>query len=80
MAQLIVRNLDDEIKKRLKQQADEHGISMEAEIRLILASTLKEHKPTTSGLGSTIAKRFVDHGLEQPLPELSGQSIDPIDL
>ncbi|MCP4285623.1 MAG: toxin-antitoxin system, partial [Gammaproteobacteria bacterium] len=37
MAQVVVRNLDEEIKKRLKQRADEHGISMEAEIRLILA-------------------------------------------
>lgn len=33
-AQVIVRNLDDDIKQRLKKRAAAHGISMEAEIRL----------------------------------------------
>ncbi len=80
MAQVVVRNLDEEIKKRLKQRADEHGISMEAEIRLILASTLKESKPISKGLGSRITSRFADHSLEQPLPELHSQDICPLDL
>ena len=80
MAQVVVRNLDEEIKKRLKQRADEHGISMEAEIRLILASTLKERKPVEKGLGSKITSRFTDQGLERSLPELHGQDICPLDL
>jgi len=80
MAQVVVRNLDEEIKKRLKQRADEHGISMEAEVRLILASTLKERKPVSKGLGSRITSRFANHGLERPLPELHGQDICPLDL
>jgi antitoxin FitA len=40
MAQLIVRNLDDELVARLKQRAAEHGRSAEAEHREILREAL----------------------------------------
>jgi antitoxin FitA len=36
MASITVRNLDDEVKKRLRKQAAEHGHSLEAEARRIL--------------------------------------------
>lgn len=37
MAQLVVRNLPDEVKERLKRRAKRHGHSLEAEVRLVLA-------------------------------------------
>jgi antitoxin FitA len=40
MAQLIVRNLDDEIVTRLRRRATEHGRSAEAEHREILREAL----------------------------------------
>ena len=40
MAQLIVRNLDEELVARLKQRAAEHGRSAEAEHREILREAL----------------------------------------
>lgn len=40
MANLVVRNIDDEIVKRLKALAGKHGISAEAEHRRILESAL----------------------------------------
>jgi plasmid stability protein len=40
MAQLIVRNLDPELVKRLKLRAAQHGRSMEAEHREILRQAL----------------------------------------
>ena len=40
MANLIVRNIDDEIAKALKAQASLHGISAEAEHRNILKQVL----------------------------------------
>lgn len=40
MAQLIVRNLDDEVVRRLKQRAVEHGCSTEEEHRQILRRNL----------------------------------------
>jgi len=36
MASIIVRGLDDAVKQRLAAQAEEHGRSMEAEVRDIL--------------------------------------------
>lgn len=45
MAQLIVRNLDEELVRRLKQRAAEHGRSVEAEHRLILHNVLMHDAP-----------------------------------
>ena len=42
MAQVVVRKLDEAVKKRLKQRAARHGHSMEAEIRDILSEAVKE--------------------------------------
>ncbi len=38
MASITVRKLDDEVKKRLRRQAAEHGRSLEAEAREILSA------------------------------------------
>jgi plasmid stability protein len=40
MANLIVRNIDDDIAKALKMRASKHGISAEAEHRRILEQAL----------------------------------------
>ena len=37
MAQLVVRNLPDDVKERLKARAKRHGRSLEAEVREILS-------------------------------------------
>ena len=78
MAQVLIRDLDDEIKQNLKKRAQVHGISMEAEARLILANALKEKVHSSCGLGSKIIERFAQAGLDEPLPELHGQKINPM--
>lgn len=80
MAQVIVRNIDDEIKAGLKKRANQHGWSMEEEVRQILRRAVHENLPATKNLGSRIAARFAGAGLEQPLPELKGQNIMPMDF
>lgn len=45
MAQLLVRNLDEELVRRLKMRAARHGRSMEAEHREILQQALLERAP-----------------------------------
>ena len=40
MANLIVRNLDEEIVSALKSRAGRHGVSAEAEHRMILENVL----------------------------------------
>lgn len=44
MANLIVRNVDDEIANALKMRASRHGISAEAEHRRILEQALRRPK------------------------------------
>lgn len=41
MAQLIVRNLDDDLVRRLREQAASHGRSAEEEHRQILRAALR---------------------------------------
>lgn len=78
MAQVIVRNLDENLKAAIKQRATRHGWSMEEEVRQILRRAVNEEPTPTTRLGSRIAARFADVGLDNPLPELHGQSIDPV--
>ncbi len=42
MSSITIRNLDPAIKERLRIRAAQHGHSMEAEVRTILQTTLKE--------------------------------------
>jgi plasmid stability protein len=42
MSSITIRNLDPAIKERLRVRAAHHGHSMEAEVRSILQTTLKE--------------------------------------
>lgn len=71
MAAISIRNLDDEVKHRLRIRAARHGRSMESEIRAILAEAVSE--PTTSdGLFTTLLDRFgAIGGVELDLPPRS---------
>ena len=76
MAQLIVRNLEDAVKRKLQRRAARHGHSMEAEIRDILRDAVKNEaeprKEPRKGLGTAIAERFKGIELEEPIEELRG--------
>ena len=73
MAQFIVRNLEDDVKARLKRRAAHHRRSMEEEVRHILRDVVKEQNQRVAKLGSRIAGRFAKAGLTTDLPELHGQ-------
>ena len=77
MAQFIVRDLEEDVKTRLKRRAKRHGRSMEDEVRHILRKAVKEESRPLSGLGTRIAARFAKVGLTEDLPELRGQSPRP---
>ena len=78
MGQFTVRNIEDDVKLRLKRRAERHGSSMEAEVRQILRNAVKDDDvQANSGLGSRIAARFGKIGLTTPLPELIGQLPQP---
>ena len=74
MAQIVVRNLDEGVKARLKKRASMHGRSMEEEVRQILNNAAREPAVARTGLGSRAAARFAGLGWTGELPELRGQS------
>ncbi|HKT47176.1 MAG TPA: Arc family DNA-binding protein [Candidatus Acidoferrales bacterium] len=81
MAQLIVRNIPNEVKERLRRRAKRHGQSMEAEVRDILRDATKNEPPRKKGLGTEIAELFRGIGLEPgeefaKLPEIVLQTPD----
>jgi antitoxin FitA len=77
MAQLIVRNLEEQLKVRLQKRARRHGQSMEEEARDILRDALKQEDVSGGGLGTEIAALFREKGLKNDIPELRGHSIKP---
>ena len=82
MAQLVVRNLDDDVKRRLQERAARRGRSMEEEVRDILraATAASDDQLRAEPLGTRIARRFAGLGLDEDLPELHGHAARPADL
>jgi plasmid stability protein len=78
MAQVIVRNIEAEVKTALKQRAARHGWSMEEEVRQILRNAVSQAEAPAVKLGTRIAQRFVGIGLDEPLPELHQPIITPM--
>jgi len=59
MAQLIVRDIEEKVVRKLKQRAGEHGISMEEELRRILrASVIPESERKKPS--------FIEHLMSMP--------------
>ena len=77
MAQLVVRNLEEKVKARLKRRAARHGRSMEEEVRDILRDAVKNEGRHTVGLGTRIARRFAGRGLDFQIPEWRGEPARP---
>lgn len=68
MASITIRNLDDNLKARLRVEAANHGHSMEEEVRVILRRALTQTAPQ-GGLGSRIHARFASSDVELDLPQ-----------
>lgn len=67
MASIIIRNLEEDVKARLKLRAAGRGVSMEEEARDILRQAVGAADPRAD-LGAAIAARFA--GLNVTLPPL----------
>lgn len=83
MGSIIIRNLDDEIKEQLREQAEKNGRSMEAEARDILSqgvsadlqhnSWVFEWKKLGEELGQVEMPERGGHN-EARIPDFSGES------
>ena len=67
MSMLTVRNLDPEVKEKLRQRAARHGRSMEAEARLILAAAVEADESVD--LIASIRKHFAGTRIQLELPD-----------
>lgn len=80
MAQFVVRNVDEDVKKALQSRARRHGRSLEEEVREILRKTLASDQSAVGRLGARIAARFQGIGLTTPVAEQRGHSVRVPDL
>ena len=68
MASITIRNLDDNLKRRLRIRAAEHGRSMEEEAREIIRQGVGS-PVGPENLGEVIQRRFAAlGGVDLPLP------------
>lgn len=80
MAQLLVRQLDEDVKDALQRRARAHGRSTEEEVREILRDAVRTERADPVRLGSTIASRFRGEGVEHEIAELRGHPARGADL
>ena len=72
MAQILVRQLDEDLKTALQRRARAHGRSTEEEVREILRDAVRPGGQPETNLGSRIADRFRGLGLAEEITELKG--------
>lgn len=86
MGSILVRNVDDRTKSRLRVLAAEHGRSMEEEVREVLKAHVRAKKAPKRNLAEAIRSYFAPLGgwdvelpprlpLRQP-PDFSGPEYD----
>jgi len=81
MAQLLIRQLDEDVKDNLRKRARKHGVSMEAEARTILRAALLRPEEKEVGLGTQIAELFRNiPDNDEPLPQLPDDVFKPYDF
>jgi plasmid stability protein len=61
LAAVSIRDLDDDVRERLRVRAARHGRSMEAEIRAILAEAVRE-PDRAENLFTALLDRFAEIG------------------
>jgi plasmid stability protein len=77
MASMTIRNLDDQIKQRLRVRAAHHGRSMEDEVREILKSAVSEATGRETSLVASIRARIEPFG-GIDLPSVPREPIRPV--
>lgn len=71
MASITIRNLDDDVKRKLRIRAAVKGRSMEAEAREILCTAMSEQLSEPRKLGTAIHELFKPlGGVDLELPRL----------
>ena len=79
MVSITIRNLDDEVKTRLRVRAAEHHRSMEEEARMILRKALGR-KPSSRNLAEITRAYFgPENGVDLELPPRGPCDVEIVD-
>ena len=68
MANITIRNLDNDVKTRLRVRAAEHHRSMEEEVRIILRDAVRRRRNTRNLAEIARANFGPDNGVDLELP------------
>ena len=69
MASITIRNLDEDLKRLLREQAEEHGRTLQEEVQDILRRGIR-NKAYPRKIGTSIHRRFAAiGGFDLELPE-----------
>ncbi|MYD96258.1 MAG: plasmid stabilization protein [Gammaproteobacteria bacterium] len=81
MASITIRNLDDDVKTRIRVRAAEHHRSMEEEVRIILRDAVNRDRTGLRNLAAFTRECFAPlGGVELELPPRSGPMREPPDF
>lgn len=80
MAQILIRQLDEDTKSKLQRLARQHGRSTEEEVREILRNAVRSVDDPPTRLGSRIAARFQGAGLTEDWAEFRGEAVRPAEF
>ncbi|MFP4511065.1 MAG: FitA-like ribbon-helix-helix domain-containing protein, partial [Spirochaetaceae bacterium] len=69
-----VRQIEDDVYRKLRDRASRHGVSMEEEVRRILRASVR----APERLGDLAYELFGANGIDLELPERTAH--DPLDL
>ncbi len=69
VAALSIRDLDDEVRERLRLRAAGNGRSMESEVRAILTEAVGDHDPAEDLFSALLARVGGLGGIELELPK-----------
>jgi antitoxin FitA len=69
MAQILVRNVSEDVKVRLKRRAEARGVSLEAEVREILDKAANEPSPPAELTGEGAGTKFARELAKYPVDE-----------
>ena len=70
MAQILIRNLEESVKKAIAARAARHGQSMEEEARDILRMAATKPLPKEIPIGTRFRMAFEKIGLDEELPDV----------
>jgi plasmid stability protein len=80
MAQLVIRNLDNDVMAKVQQRARRHGRSTEEEVREILRNAARNEPRKIEPLGKSLRALFVEIGLDEDILEWRGQLAKPAEF